>query len=79
MNKRGNLLLVLITGAAFGAALGMLFAPHSGRVTRRIVSRKGEHLADDVVESIKEPIEHLSDLITEKFEILKSDLRSKFS
>ncbi len=78
MNNKGNLLLVLITGAAFGAALGMLFTPHSGTMTRRIIRRKGEAIADEVIESIKEPIEQLSDAITEHFEILKNNLKSRF-
>jgi gas vesicle protein len=78
MNNKGTLLLVLITGAAFGAALGMLFAPHSGSVNRRIIRRKGEALADEVIESIKEPIEQLSDSITENFEMLKNNLKSRF-
>jgi gas vesicle protein len=45
MKNRGNLALGIFAGIAFGAALGMLFSPHKGTVTRRIIRRKGEDIA----------------------------------
>jgi gas vesicle protein len=76
MKNRENLVLFVIAGAAFGAALGMLFSPHSGTVNRRIIRRKGEDIADDVTETIKESIGQFTDTITEKFEMLKNDVKS---
>ena len=61
-------------GVAFGAALGILFAPHKGTITRRMIRKKGMVLADDAAESIKESIGELG----EKFETVKKDIKAKF-
>ena len=79
MKKTDNLILGIVAGAAIGAALGMLFSPHSGTLNRRIIRRKGEDIAGEVAEAITEPIEQLCETITEKIELLKQDVLARFS
>jgi gas vesicle protein len=49
METKGNFVW-FVAGAAIGATVALLYAPHSGRETRRIVKRKaregGEALSD---------------------------------
>jgi len=42
----GKVLLGILTGAAAGALLGVLFAPEKGSVTRKKISKKGEDYAE---------------------------------
>jgi gas vesicle protein len=65
----GKMIVGLFAGVAVGAALGVLFAPSKGTVTRRKISRKGEDMAENLGEKFAELIETL----TEKFEDLKSE------
>jgi len=66
----GKVLLGVLAGAATGALLGVLFAPHKGTVTRKKISRQGGAFA----EGVKEKINVLLDDITEKFEKVKEDV-----
>jgi gas vesicle protein len=66
----GKVLLSVLAGAAAGALLGVLFAPHKGSVTRKKISRQTGNYADGVKEKINELLED----ITEKFEKVKEDV-----
>ncbi len=44
-------LLGLVSGLLLGTALGMLFAPHRGDVTRRKLQRRAAELRDQVGEA----------------------------
>jgi gas vesicle protein len=66
----GKVLLGVLAGAATGALLGVLFAPHKGSVTRKKISRTTGSYADGVKEKINELLED----ITEKFEKVKEDV-----
>jgi gas vesicle protein len=66
----GKVILGVLAGAAMGALLGVLFAPHKGTVTRKKIVRKSGNLADEVKDKISELLED----ITEKFEKVKDDV-----
>jgi gas vesicle protein len=66
----GKVLLGIVAGAATGALLGVLFAPHKGSVTRKKISRATGNYADGVKDKINELLED----ITEKFEQVKEDV-----
>jgi len=46
----GYMCLGVVIGSALGAAAALLTAPHSGRHTRRMLRRTGEHLHDQALE-----------------------------
>jgi gas vesicle protein len=51
-----------VAGAALGATLALLFAPASGRVTRRQLRRRVEHGADVISDSSQEILQKGKDL-----------------
>ena len=51
-NTTGRTALALVVGIAAGAALGILFAPRSGKKTRAALLSKGEDLQEDLEERI---------------------------
>jgi len=66
----GKVVLGVLAGAAAGALLGVLFAPHKGTVTRKKISRTSGSYANGVKEKLNEFFE----TITEKFEKVKEDV-----
>jgi gas vesicle protein len=49
-NNTGKIIGALLVGAAVGGALGILFAPNKGSVTRKKLFSKGEELKDTLKE-----------------------------
>jgi gas vesicle protein len=66
----GKVLLGIVAGAAAGALVGVLFAPHKGSVTRKKISRTTGNYAD----GLKEKFGEMVDSLTEKFEMVKEDV-----
>jgi gas vesicle protein len=66
----GKVLLSIVAGAAAGALVGVLFAPHKGSVTRKKISRTTGSYADVVKEKFGEMV----DSVTEKFDKVKDDV-----
>ena len=55
--NKGDFLVGLLVGSALGAALGLLYAPHSGDETRDTIKRKGIEIKDsaaDVYDQVKD-------------------------
>jgi gas vesicle protein len=55
--------LLLIAGGTAGAAAALLFAPQSGRRTRRKISRSLRHVRDQAERSSKDAADRLQDLL----------------
>lgn len=60
MANSGNSFLALITGAAIGAAVGLLYAPDSGEVTREKLSKDAKKAQDQFNKKYKETSSNLS-------------------
>src|SRR5215469_4039841 len=60
-----------LLGTAIGAAAGLLLAPASGARTRRRLVRKGEEVADYLIDAGKELIEKCEDLYERSGELVK--------
>ena len=60
MSKSGNTILALITGAAIGSALGLLYAPEKGDKTRKKLSKGAKDAQNKLNRQIKETTDSLS-------------------
>lgn len=60
MANSGSTFLALLTGAAIGAGLGMLYAPDSGEETRRKLGESARKTQDDLNRRYKETSSNLS-------------------
>lgn len=61
MANTGNTLLALITGAAIGAGLGILYAPEKGEKTRKKLSKEANKARDKFEKQLKETTDHLGE------------------
>ncbi|MDR2811766.1 MAG: YtxH domain-containing protein [Endomicrobium sp.] len=57
MNDNKDTLLVFILGGLIGAALGVLYAPKSGKETRQDIKKFSEDVADKVKDLGEDSIE----------------------
>ena len=60
--RAGDRAAFFLLGAAIGAAAALLMAPASGARTRRRLVRKGEYVADYLIDAGKELVEKCEDL-----------------
>lgn len=66
----GKVIAGVAIGVAVGALVGVLFAPDKGSVTRKRIMRRGEEIAEEVDEKVKEAGSNLKS----KAEGLRDDL-----
>lgn len=60
MAKSGSTFLALLTGAAIGAGLGMLYAPESGENTRKKLGENARRTQEDLNKRYRETSSNLS-------------------
>lgn len=84
MNNTGNTLLAVIAGSAIGAALGILFAPDKGEVTRRKIADQAAaskesitNNAMDLKDRVVSKISSESETLETRMEGLVSDVSYK--
>jgi gas vesicle protein len=65
MNKGEKVVIAFLTGAALGAAMGILFAPAKGSKTRRKLKYEGQKVVDNLEDKISRAKEKLEELKTE--------------
>ncbi len=51
-NDSGNVLLALLTGAAIGAGIGILYAPDKGVETRHKIKQRVDETSHDLAERV---------------------------
>lgn len=73
MANKGTTFFALLTGAAIGAGLGMLYAPESGENTRRKLGENARRTQDNLNKQYKETSSSLS----QKARKAKLDFESK--
>ena len=73
--KSGKMLLGLISGAAAGAALGLLFAPKKGKDTRKAISDS----SNEAIEGTKGKFNEFSDSLSHKVDALKNKTKASLS
>ena len=56
-DRAASLLMGAVIGAAIGVAATLLLAPETGKQTRRRLGRKGEEVADYLIDAGKELVE----------------------
>jgi gas vesicle protein len=69
-----------LAGAAFGGVLALLFAPHSGEHTRRIIQRKArdlQDLAEDGIEELGDRFAEGKDRVRDEAERFKDTVRDR--
>ena len=69
--RAGDRVAFFLLGAAIGAAAALLMAPASGAQTRRRLRRKGEEVADYLIDAGKELVDKCEDLYERSEEVME--------
>ncbi|MEL4307059.1 YtxH domain-containing protein [Joostella sp. CR20] len=81
-SNTGNTLLALLTGAAIGAGIGILYAPEKGDVTRKKIKKNAEKTQKELEKQLKKTTSQLSskaDKAKAEFETKLEDTLSSMS
>jgi gas vesicle protein len=71
-NNSGKIITSLLIGAAVGGILGILFAPHKGSKTRRLISGT----TNDFTQSVKDKFNSMMDQASSEVEIIKDKVET---
>lgn len=77
-NSTGNFIVGLLSGAAIGAALGILYAPDKGEVTRDKLGKRAEDLKEDFDDRFDELKDYVNETLGDMKEKL-ADVKEKVS
>lgn len=76
-NNNGSSMLTLVTGAAIGAALGLLFAPETGSDTRKRIVKTAREYSGPIMEKVQKKVsdvyDYAEDYIPSSFRKEESD------
>ena len=72
-NDSGSVLLALLTGAAIGAGVGILYAPEKGTKTRKKIKKQALATKDEIATKIS----HATEELTKTAEVKKLDFEKK--
>ena len=64
MKDSAKLLTALVTGAAVGAVIGLLFAPEKGSYTRRKIANSAERLAGTTKDRAEEVLDNIKSRVS---------------
>jgi gas vesicle protein len=81
-NNTGNTILALLTGAAIGVGMGILFAPDKGSKTREKIKDSFDEAKDDLKQKLEEVSTQLKNSVTNtknNFEDSYEDMVSNMS
>ncbi|MCK5443050.1 MAG: YtxH domain-containing protein [Maribacter sp.] len=78
-NDSGNILLALLTGAAIGAGIGILYAPDKGTQTRDKIKHKARDAKHDISEKVLHAKDELTKTANEKKEAFEQKLEDTLS
>jgi len=72
----GNFWLALLTGAAIGAGIGILYAPNKGSKTRKKIKKKAAIVENEISEKVLKSKEDLTNSAKEKKDRFEKGLDS---
>jgi gas vesicle protein len=78
-DNSGSIVLALLTGAAIGAGIGILYAPDEGKETRKKIKRKVEDTSHDLGERLSHAKEELTKTAKEKKDAFEQKLEDTIS
>jgi gas vesicle protein len=78
MTNNGKVFLGIVSAAAVGAIIGMMFAPEKGDEVRRQVKKKANTWAEDLLDAIQKGKTQAANL-QENYEDAKDNVKGKFN
>ena len=75
MSDNSKIIVALLAGVAVGAALGLLFAPESGKETRDRLGKTLKDLGDTIKDLSDEGLDNLSDAVEQVSDNVKSKVK----